>query len=120
MREIKFRGKGISGWNYGLLTHDTKIDDNYEWFISNKAGKPYAFVVFPTSIGQFTGAKDKNGKEIYEGDLLKGRDVRDFVINVQFDKDTGSWHLYRNYRYCEVIGNVHDNPEMLSVAQHSI
>lgn len=43
-REIKFRGQNISGdWNYGLLCHDKSKDTDYEWFISNKAGKPYAF-----------------------------------------------------------------------------
>ena len=122
MREIKFRGKGISGWNYGLLTHDTKIDDNYEWFISNKAGKPYAFVVYPTSIGQFTGFTDRNGNEIYEGDILQySLGLQDYKIHVSIDEERGCWHLARDYKYSEILGNVFDNPELLGgVAQHSI
>lgn len=63
-REIKFRGKTIIGeWVTGCYTHLKKDFGTVRQghYISNKAGAPFAFMVRPETVGQFTGFKDKNG-----------------------------------------------------------
>lgn len=124
MREILFRGKDIRGaWHIGLLAH---IGD--AWYISNKAGVATAFEIVPQTFGQYTGLSDKSGVKIFEGDIVKcisRFDAKDMVVIFE----AAEFHLvdcqrYKNYTECcgyryfgtletEVIGNIHDNPELL-------
>ena len=143
MRIIRFRGKRLldNKWIYGSLVQclDGSIGifngDNFEYHKIDAIKKG--------SIGQFTGLTDKNGKEIYEGDILrtppkKDYDKENYVAYEVFwhDNDCASHHIGWQMNRChfqgcicgtmyipeflpkttatmEVIGNIHDNPELL-------
>ena len=116
MREILFKAKTCNGeWVEGLLAHkDSK------WYISNKAGQPFAYEVRPETICQYTGLTDKNGNKIWENDVVKDNVVfgsvvfdekyAQFMIDDEFDghQDYSDW-----WQEVEVIGNIFDNPELM-------
>lgn len=132
MREILFKAKTISGnWVNGLLANK---DD--KWYISNKAGMPFAYDVRPENICQFTGLCDKNGKKIWENDILKTWD--DKYVQVKFglyntcfgssDYNQGfyaafpedSYYRHELGYWCKesyVRGNIFDNKELLQEAE---
>lgn len=141
MREIKFRGKRLDNgeWIYGsLLVSHFKDDKKERYFITQFSGN-YTFEheVDPATVGQFTGLKDKSGREIWEGDIFKedGSGIVRSVFRVPgglaFEDNPVSFgydHRAPVYPYssiaemqsvswlsqcCEVIGNIHDNPELL-------
>lgn len=154
-REIKFRGKRIDNgeWITGNLFMPNKFirgiyicpettygdfmpgfedGDKVEDYENKGVALGHFFEVVPESVGEYTGLKDKNGKEIYDGDILKlqyplnygfaGIHNKEIIVTISFESGcfwfTGNgytdcnWHFYNEY---EVIGNVFENPELLNL-----
>lgn len=126
MRTIKFRGKNLDGeWVYGFYVEEERQTINgfeKKHFIVND-GYDY---VKPETVGQFTGLHDKDGKEIYEGDILqlKYSDGSYHSSSVYYTQQKGYWAVdvsineriilgYIDRTKLVVIGNIHDNPELL-------
>lgn len=138
MREILFRGKRadndewIEGYyavqsNHACFAHELK----YTHFIFKdicldfNLGGLQEFEVIPETIGQYTGLTDKNSKKIFEGDILKvvDQNIEIFIYKVVFTNGVFGTVIKNGGYACalvllskeciEVIGNIHDNPELL-------
>lgn len=122
MREIKFRGFSICNcWIYGYLdkiNHNFTISDN----------ESFGHIVDPKSIGQYTGIKDIEGKEIYEGDIVRKefteQYLEDKVLVGEVKMIEGMWvvvnekekvaePLWSETDMNYVIGNIYENKELL-------
>ena len=129
MREILFRGKRLDNgdWVYGYYVHIGPVSCQRAYIIPEYASSLYVNEVDPSTVGQYTSLKDKNGKRIFDGDIakvLQGKDKD--IAYVGFENGafmlypkTGNiyertlWEYWYNDWDVEIIGNITDNPELL-------
>lgn len=130
MRTIKFRAKNLNGvWYYGSLVYSDKFDAVIYFQTGNGSIKSMKWVyVNQETVGQFTSLYDCNGKEIYEGDILKWKaDNRLYAVifnwgmfyasvEVCNQEIYGGFPLHTlaegNGKDIEIVGNIYDNPEL--------
>jgi len=125
VRDIKFRGRNKNGWHYGLLTFMFG-----QYAIINQCDENNIQLIDKETIGQYTGSKDRNGREIYEGDVAAVEIIKGVKINVPVKFENGSFNIheipggygFRDTVYplgalflrdfgIEVIGNVYNNTD---------
>lgn len=123
MREIKFRGKRIDNgeWVYGYYNQTYTYEQGNRVCIFNHN---VGFVdVLPETVGQFIGLHDKYGKEIYEGDIVRFDNHLQGLSKVlyesgQYTVESKNYSTALTYRIAIrtiIVGNIHDNPEMLNI-----
>ena len=116
MREIKFRAKNkdTGEWVVGSNHLDQWPSNTLQW-LSRFWEWVEGGILDPETVGQYTGLPDKNGQEIYEGDILKTLYNPKYVVEslFEFAIDWGYYSEAWTEFPMEVIGNIYENPELL-------
>lgn len=127
MREILFRGKRIGS---GEWVEGGVYCGNFAWIINTDASGHFKhYMVDPSTVGQYTGLTDRHGRRIFEGDILESHYDDLYPDNVTIEVVEwfrNGWYSRRPgdhdpdfleeegaLPYSEIIGNIHDNPELL-------
>lgn len=121
MREILFRGKRVDNgeWAYGSYVHIVQYKESTDYIADEE---PDQYVVIPETVGQYTGLKDKNNVDVFEGDIVVCNQSGSYGISVIIYDNSAFYvmplngnileHTLWDYWYndwdIEVIGNVHD------------
>lgn len=123
MREYLFRGKFGNEWKYGFLSIEPKglvIKEPYKNESSN------VWHIDADTVGQYTGMKDKNGKRIFEGDIIDFSDRSDSdgygvikydanetEFGIEYDNIYESLGKHYYPEDIEIVGNIYDNPNLV-------
>ena len=127
MREILFRAKDRTGilnhsWLHGSL--ENLNEDFWHIIYKDRWGNKITADIDINTVGQFTGLIDKNGRKLFEGDIVKLylRDDVTTVGDIRYSEEDCRFKFWEDFEYpygfdittpFEVIGNIHDNPELL-------
>lgn len=129
MREILFRGKTVNhGWKEGFIGYTKDPYGTQIFWTEHIDNEPFTHkdYVHKETIGQYTGLTDKNGKKIFEGDIIKIVNKKRFVFYGVASYRHSAPNSYakdltvKDADNCEVIGNIYDNPELLEVAERLV
>lgn len=125
MREILFRGKTYDGtWEHGDLRHGGYVHNDSETYIMRADVALHNIPVDPKTVGQYTGLTDKNGKRIFEGDIIRQIETGETFIVQWFPEHLAfmAWNKSENTvgymdecwkLITEIIGNIHDNTDLM-------
>ena len=119
-REIEFRGFDSREWRYGDLEYNRKNDVARIHTYKDDDSYNKQYLVDPYTVCEFTGMRDKHGKKIFEGDIVRTNGCEEF-FEVIYDapdfclkKNSSGYRFLNHPENFEVIGNIYDNPELLT------